>query len=350
MVEEGAKIEGYFRDAVTHSASKHLQKEIETTMTVEYVISDTADTNNDFIVKKFCEQEDYRIYRNKPADVGTYDVEKLMPVIDSETGKVKLDKNGEEVRRKVKAKEYIKPKANHIDLIFNVGTIIMGYHVPYTSGVMMLRVTGTNIMFYQQLGRCFSAKASKQPIVLDVVSNTNKDYSCDEIKKVLWGRNNGDGSDNLREFVENIANEQVAVQVGYDENATQRFLNTLNAMKNPTYFEDEKILYLYEEREMPIIYIANDLQISCKRVVSVLRAHGIPLVDETNEYKRINKKLKEAEKNNINTDSILAFKTRVSKFLNSKSASKFYSEVKKDKSSKTLYKLLVKAGLGGTLK
>ena len=340
LVEEGENIENCFRDAVNGAASADLGKKIKTTLSVEYVISDTADGSHEYEVKKFCEKESFRTYRNKPVEVGTYKVEKDEPVLNAD-GTVKTDKNGKGVYKKKKVTEYIKPKAHHIDLIFNVGTLIMGYHVPYTSGVMMLRSTSTGTMFYQQIGRCFSVKSTKHPIIFDVVSNTVKDYSV-EPKADIIRHIAGDNT-----LVERLPNEdredyqeQTATQVGVDVLATEVFLQSINAMRQDDYFELERIQFLYKDCNMPIAFIANDMGISCKRVAQVLQRLGIELVSEDNEYKYLESKFEKFEDGKLDVDSDKD-SLRLMGYLNSRLAHKLF---KKYKNFRSLLDLLAKIG------
>ena len=334
LLEEGENIENYFRDAVNGVASADLGKKIKTSLSVEYVISDTADRDHEYQVKAFCEKKSFRTYRNKPVEVGTYSVEREEPVFDK-NGIVKTDKDGNDIYKKKRVLEYIKPKAHHIDLIFNVSTLVMGYHVPYTSGVMLLRSTDSSITFFQQIGRCFSAKSTKRPIIFDVVSNTAKDFEDDTrnmIKSIIGrgtgGGNGGEPKDDTQEYV--------TKQVGIDENATETFLATINAMKNRNYFEHDRIYFLYVERNMPIAFIANDMSISCKRVANVLLGMGVELTPEDNEYKYLESDFAETKNGKTvietNKDSF-----KLLNYINSKRADNLF---KKHKQGKSLFELL----------
>lgn len=68
----------------------------------------------------------------------------------------------------------LKAKENHIDLIFCVNMINVGYHVNDLSGILMYRGTQSNIIYIQQLGRALSSGSDKPCIVFDVVDNIHR--------------------------------------------------------------------------------------------------------------------------------------------------------------------------------
>lgn len=65
-------------------------------------------------------------------------------------------------------------KNNHIDLIFCVNMINIGYHVNDLSGILMYRGTQSNIIYIQQLGRALSSGSDKPCLVFDVVDNLHR--------------------------------------------------------------------------------------------------------------------------------------------------------------------------------
>lgn len=59
-----------------------------------------------------------------------------------------------------------------IDLILCVDMISYGYHVKNLTGVVMFRYTDSNILYNQQIGRCFSIMDTDKKIVFDLVGNS----------------------------------------------------------------------------------------------------------------------------------------------------------------------------------
>lgn len=70
--------------------------------------------------------------------------------------------------------ETLKIKNNHIDLVFCIDMLNMGYHVNNISGILMYRGTSSDIIYIQQLGRALSSGASHSAIVFDVVDNLHR--------------------------------------------------------------------------------------------------------------------------------------------------------------------------------
>lgn len=322
MAEEGENIEEYFRLATNEVASRELGKEVKTEINVEYVISDTADINNDYIIKELCSKESYRFYRDNAEDV-------CMETYINDLGK--------------KAKRYRPKKAHCIDLIFNINVIAMGYHVPDIAGVMQLRTTNTSILFYQQIGRCFSVKSLRQPIVFDVVSNFSKDFdavsdkrACFNMKDFLESNSSGDTSDK-----EVRGDDEVyARQSGLNERATEDWLTRIKVIRDPMFTHVSRIRYLYEDRKMPVAYIAQNMNISCNDVISILFKNNVKIVNEDAECSYVESRLPKGETgyliNKDSKDTALRLK-----FINSKKASSLYNTLFKSVTS-TLFRLFAK--------
>lgn len=330
MVEEGGLIENYFRLATNTCASEDLGVEVNTELVVEYVISTTADVHNDMIVRDFCKEKDYRIYRPKSCDVC------LEEKVVEENGVVST------------VKESMPVKAHRVHLIFNVGTIIMGYHVPHISGVMQLSSVNTSIMFYQQIGRCLSVKNTKPSIIFDVVSNmlkAEKGFESNKNERRITERDLILGNMSISDREKRGDSLVEAVQTGVDTEATDRFVRFLGAMQDSSLLYTERIKWLYIERNMPIVFIAADLGVSCEEVYRTLLNMGIPLEDEQNEFKLLYDGLPKLQGDD-NTKLDLKEKKSMSDYLmlgmlNSKSAHKLFT-LNSKKKTKTLFESIAK--------
>ncbi|GGB03056.1 Helicase associated domain protein [Puia dinghuensis] len=60
---------------------------------------------------------------------------------------------------------------NLTKVLFTVNMITEGLHSKDISTVILLRETSSPIIWYQQIGRCFSVDQKEQPIILDLVNN-----------------------------------------------------------------------------------------------------------------------------------------------------------------------------------
>ena len=63
---------------------------------------------------------------------------------------------------------------NTIDLIYSCNMLNMGYHIDDLTGIVMYRMTSSNIIYAQQLGRINNSGISKHGVVFDVVDNLHR--------------------------------------------------------------------------------------------------------------------------------------------------------------------------------
>ena len=75
-------------------------------------------------------------------------------------------------------------RESHIDLIYCVDMMNMGYHVNDLTGIVMYRGTESGIIYNQQLGRVLSSGSCKSGIVFDVVDNIHREAIYDVLGKV----------------------------------------------------------------------------------------------------------------------------------------------------------------------
>ena len=69
--------------------------------------------------------------------------------------------------RDTKLKDNPELGQGNIDLIHSINMLNMGYHVGHVTGVIIKRSTSSEIIYYQQIGRCMSIKAETKPIIID---------------------------------------------------------------------------------------------------------------------------------------------------------------------------------------
>ena len=88
---------------------------------------------------------------------------------------LRITSDTEENTKNVHKLDELVPKHNHIDLIFCVDMLNMGYHVDNLTGIGMYRGTASGIIFAQQLGRVLSSGSNKSAIVFDFVDNIHRE-------------------------------------------------------------------------------------------------------------------------------------------------------------------------------
>lgn len=70
----------------------------------------------------------------------------------------------------------------HLKLLYCIDALNEGVHIPYVSGVILLRSTISPIIYKQQIGRALSASKSRNPVIFDIVNNIENLYSIDAIE------------------------------------------------------------------------------------------------------------------------------------------------------------------------
>lgn len=123
-----------------------------------------------------------------------------------------------------------------LSLLFTVDMLNEGKHVKDISGALLLRRTASPILFYQQIGRAFSASSESSPLIIDLVGNINSIhqnlFSEDLQDKVI--------SENNRREIFNL--NPVSVEgkiIGYSDNVIQK-LSELDAALSPSFVAFEK--------------------------------------------------------------------------------------------------------------
>ena len=103
-----------------------------------------------------------------------------------------------------------------IDLIFSINMLNVGYHVNDITGLIFKRWTGSNQVYYQQLGRCLSADNDNIPVVFDFVKSIDSRgitaplFTIDKNTKEVT--ENADGTQNTI-YKDNKTDKQVKNQV-----------------------------------------------------------------------------------------------------------------------------------------
>ena len=76
--------------------------------------------------------------------------------------------NGEQRRQ---MRQFEDDTDNGLKLMLSVDMLNEGIHIPNVNAVLMLRTTGSRIIYLQQMGRCLTAANTEKPLVLDMVDN-----------------------------------------------------------------------------------------------------------------------------------------------------------------------------------
>ena len=257
MVERGEIIENWFFDAFNKLAKKDLGLRKDFTFSVDYVISDTADKANDNIVTEHCKKQDYRTCYLDATKIGR-------------------DSDG----------NVIKPKARHINLIFNVDVITVGYHVEGVAGVVLMRNTGTEITYFQQIGRAFSVKGKKRPIIFDVIRNVDKNFVPTR-RRIQDAFKEGAGIDETTESGKKVLDmlaDSTIMASGF-EDAIENLMSKFGSTRERNVERDNDLVFYYTDLNTPLYMLAFNFDLTVGEVVKILVKNNIEIKDETVCYR-----------------------------------------------------------------
>ena len=206
---------------------------------------------------------------------------------------VSQDKEHRKFYKQTRKLNDIKRQTRTVDLLFTVDMINMGYHQDDICGIVMLRGTKSEIIYYQQLGRCLSVKAVKNPIIFDFVLNVKEFTSSKDSKKAIIKALNNGVEPTLIESIDDKDNKNKPLEfdivVEGDENAFDALMDNWCKVE---YSEDSSIKWMYVEKNAPICVIAADTGKSCEYVAGRLLELGITLRYEDAMYTHLYKSAK----------------------------------------------------------
>lgn len=189
--------------------------------------------------------------------------------------------------KKTRKLNTVTTKNKTVDLLFTVNMINMGYHVDNISGVVLLRGTGSEIVYYQQLGRCLSVTSMRSPIIYDFVKNVRL------IEDVMIGRKRS-ARDLEEDKIVTPKISNTTTEVKDKDKYTDELLivvnrdimgNLLDKWSDTDYSEKAEVEWLYCDRNTPICVIASTLDKTCQEVVDILNELCIELKDEDDMYR-----------------------------------------------------------------
>jgi len=257
MCADGSIHETWFKRAFNKVAKEDLGFEKNYRFIFDYVISDAADSYHNREVENFCKLSKDRNYVNDATCLGR-----------TEAGNVR----------------YSTPRT--INVIFNVGIITVGYHVDNIAGVILTNKVGSNIQFLQQIGRCFSVKSKKTPILIDVLGNVREDYEPVQKRLVRTGVTTittpptGGGDDEIDgvELREIFTQEELEeLQTGNIDDSVESLLCRFSRGNSVLQQLYDSIVYQYEVLKMPLYFIAEQNGMRVTKVIYILVKKGVKI-------------------------------------------------------------------------
>lgn len=224
-----------------------------------------------------------------------------------------------------------------VDLIMTVNMTNMGYHDDDITGIVMLRGTRSEIVYYQQLGRAISVTNEHNPLIYDFVNNVNtKFWSKKDRQSEIAGKVLGGGAD--ERTGDGIDYSKFVASADGDYDAGDAFLNRWSDIY---YSEKAQLEYLYNDRKAPLVAISADTGKSCSYIAKALMEDGITLRPEDGMYKyelKIAESKVRSKEERMNACAIM-------KYLLSKGASDMYTKIRK--TEETIYNKISKLIKGG---
>ena len=225
-----------------------------------------------------------------------------------------------------------------VDLIMTVNMTNMGYHDDDITGIVMLRGTRSEIVYYQQLGRAISVTNEHSPLIYDFVNNVNTKFWSKKNRKIeIAGRVLGDTESDERTG-EGIDYSKFVASTDGDYDAGDAFLNRWSDIY---YSEKAQLEYLYNDRKAPLVAIAADTGKSCSYIAKALIDDGVTLRKEDDMYRyelKIAESKTRSKEERKNACALM-------KYLLSKGASDMYTRIRK--TEETIYNKISKLIKGG---
>lgn len=161
----------------------------------------------------------------------------------------------------------------NIDIIHSIDMLNMGYHVGKVTGIITRRKTGSEIIYYQQIGRCISVAADNQPLIIDLANaaaelyDRTSDSQRDEAVK------------KIKLFIEGCNQDKA------QNNAVDNFYKYINMCLDMTPIDPKLVEFWYLDRKAPIYFIyAISKALGKKETLESLLTIIDDEVERNNEY------------------------------------------------------------------
>lgn len=130
----------------------------------------------------------------------------------------------------------------NIDLIHSIDMLNMGYHVGNVTGIVIKRGTSSEIIYYQQIGRCMSVKAKHSPVIIDFA---NADA---ELFRYTHNTVREKAAQGVKEFIS-------CCKMAKECNAVNNAYKVANLSISSGGVPEEVLKYLYIDRCAPLYFI-----------------------------------------------------------------------------------------------
>lgn len=130
-----------------------------------------------------------------------------------------------------------------IDLIHCINILNMGYHVGDVTGIIIKRRTGSEIIYYQQIGRAMSVNSDERPLIVDF-ENADSELFQQAGKNAA----RDEAVNRIQEFIQ-------ACEKSEDCGNLNNIYKMLNKHVDIDKIPNDMLEYFYYDRHMPIYFI-----------------------------------------------------------------------------------------------
>ena len=130
-----------------------------------------------------------------------------------------------------------------IDIIHSIDMLNMGYHVGRVTGVITRRKTSSEIVYYQQIGRCMSVKANNQPLIIDLAN------AAAELTVRAASAQRDEALTKIKKFIDGCVHDTT------QNNTIDSLYGFTGMYLNNTPLPDELLRFWYVDRVAPIYFI-----------------------------------------------------------------------------------------------
>ena len=130
-----------------------------------------------------------------------------------------------------------------VDIIHSIDMLNMGYHVGKVTGIVTMRETGSEIVYYQQIGRCISVKDNNKPLIIDLAN------AAAELQERAANSQRDEVLIKLKRFIEGCDQQR------YQNTAINQLYTYCGMCLDTLPISNEALEFWYFDRHAPIYYI-----------------------------------------------------------------------------------------------
>lgn len=180
-----------------------------------------------------------------------------------------------------------------VDIIHSIDMLNMGYHVGKVTGIVTMRATGSEIIYYQQIGRCISVRDGNKPLIIDLAN------AAAELLDRTTNEQREDASNKIKKFIEGCEHDE------YQNKTVDDIYKYINMCFDTEPLDEGLLDFWYFNRKSPIYFILGiskalgkkeTLSTLLKRIYDMCDRRKLKIITDDEycmNYDRIDKRVKE---------------------------------------------------------